>query len=204
MTRDWILAATMLGLAACGSQPAGSPNDRMTSSMPAPNPEPRRDPRPAQTTAAQSDPPPAPGQPGGLPDDRTPVAEGPITPDSAQGAAQIVERYAGLLEAGNFAGAYALWGDDGRASDMDASAFAESWSKYAEIHGQIGAPGRIEGAAGSLYVEVPLQLYGTVKGSGERFNMVGPITLRRVNGVPGATPEQLRWHISTSGLKPRP
>lgn len=201
-------AVAILGLASCGSQPPATPDNEMAAGTPAPDPKPHERAPPAPLPAAPSpDPsawPPPPGSPGGLPDDRTPIAEGPIIPESAQGAAQLVERYAGLLEAGDFAGAYALWGDGGWASGMDAQAFAESWSKYAEVHGQIGAPGRVEGAAGSLYVDVPLQLYGTLKGSGERFNMVGPITLRRVNGVPGATPEQLRWHISASGLKPRP
>ena len=37
--------------------------------------------------------PPTPGMPGGLPDDRTPIAEGPIDPKSAQGAGQVLQRY---------------------------------------------------------------------------------------------------------------
>ena len=67
----------------------------------------------------------------------------------------------------------------------------------------IGAPGEIEGAAGSLYVEVPVQVYGRLR-SGEPFNMLGPVRLRRCNQVPGCTDEQRRWRIADSGVRPRP
>ena len=147
--------------------------------------------------------PPAPGEPGGLADDRTPLAEGPIDADSAQGAGQVVQQYAAFLEEGRFADAYRLWGDNGRASDMSRAAFARSFEKYSEIHALVGAPGGTEGAAGSIYVTVPLQLYGRMAEGGAPFNMIGPVTLRRVNNVPGATPAQLRWHISNTALRPR-
>ena len=37
---------------------------------------------------------------------------------------------------------------------------------------------------------------------GKPYNLAGTITLRRVNDVEGATPEQLRWYIESSTLKP--
>ena len=40
------------------------------------------------------------------------------------------------------------------------------------------------------------------KGGG--FVLEGPVTMRRVNDVDGSTVEQRRWHIESSGLKPRP
>jgi len=43
-----------------------------------------------------------PGEPGGLPDDRTPVSEGAIDPKSAQGASQVLQLFGGLLEQGKF------------------------------------------------------------------------------------------------------
>ena len=52
-------------------------------------------------------------------------------------------------------------------------------------------------------VEVPVVVYGRLK-SGEPVHMKGPVTLRRVNDVPGSTAEQRRWHISQSGIRPRP
>jgi len=50
---------------------------------------------------------------------------------------------------------------------------------------------------------VPFRLYGKLK-NGAPFNLVGPVTLRRVNDVPGSTEEQRRWHIAKSELAARP
>lgn len=145
----------------------------------------------------------APGEPGGLPDDRTPVEEGTIDPKSAQGAGQVLQRFGGLLEQRRFAEARMLWSDGGKASGLSEAEFVAAYEKYAEIYSEVGAPRRMEGAAGSSYVDIPFRLYGTLKG-GKAFNLVGPVTLRRVNDVPGSTEEQRRWHIYRSGLKPRP
>ena len=60
-----------------------------------------------------------------------------------------------------------------------------------------------EGGAGSIYIEIPVVVTGAMK-TGGSFRMQGPVALRRVNDVDGATPAQLRWHIFSSGLKPRP
>ena len=133
--------------------------------------------------------PPAPGEPGGLPDDRTPIAEGPIDPKSAQGAGQVLQRYFALLEAGKAGEADGFWSDSGARAD-----FARRLSRYREVHANIGGPGSMEGAAGSSYVDFPVQLYGRMK-DGTEFNARGTMTLRRVNDVPGSTAEQRQWHI---------
>ena len=147
--------------------------------------------------------PPPPGSPGGLPDDRTPVSEAAFTPQSAQGAANVVQTYFALVADKKYAEAWNLWSDGGKASGMSAGDFAASFDKYASYNAEIGAPGEIEGAAGSLYVAVPVVVYGKLK-TGEPVNMKGQVRLRRVNEVPGATPEQLRWHIAETALKPSP
>lgn len=194
-----------LALGACkkAEQPPGPAPDPASdaASLPTPPAAPAAD-KPAiplaPTTYLE---PPAPGQPGGLPDDRRPISEEAPDPKGAQGAAQVVENYAALLEQGKYDLAYDLWSDAGKASGMTKQAFTASFAQYAEVHGLIGAPTDTEGAAGSIYTTVPLQLYGRLK-SGGTFNMIGPVTLRRINDVPGATPAQLRWHISQSALKP--
>lgn len=135
--------------------------------------------------------PPAPGTPGGLPDDRTPVSEAPFTPQSAQGAANVVQTYYALLGEGKAAEAGQLRGD-GQAPDL---------GPYAEYHAQVGGPGQIEGAAGSLYVEVPVVIYGRLK-TGAEVHQSGKAVLRRVNDVPGSTPAQRRWHIERIELTP--
>ena len=136
---------------------------------------------------------PAPGTPGGLPDDKTPLAEpkGPIDPKSAEAAGQVMQLYGALLEERRFGEARKLWGS-AASSDTE---IAKQFADYAEIHAQVGKPGDMEGAAGSSYVTVPFEMYGRLK-SGGQFNRSGIATLRRVNDVPGATADQLRWHIA--------
>jgi len=146
-----------------------------------------------------------PGEPGGLPDDRTPLEEpkGAIDPKSAEGAGQVMQLFGGLLEQRKFGEAYRLWSDGGKASGLTAAQFAAAYDKYSEIHSEVGKPGDSEGAAGSIYIDVPFRLYGKLK-SGGTFNLVGPVTLRRVNDVDGSTEEQRRWHIAKSDLDARP
>ena len=140
-------------------------------------------------------------RPSGLPEDRTPVAEEPINPDSGQGAGQVLQSYAALLEQRRLAEARRLWGEGGAGSGLSQEGFEEAFGKYAEIHAEIGAPGQVEGAAGSAYVEIPVRFYGKLK-AGRDFSSVGSATLRRVNDVPGSTAEQRRWHIYRIDVKP--
>jgi hypothetical protein len=147
--------------------------------------------------------PPAPGEPGGLPDDRRPVSEAPFAATSAQGAANLVQTYYALIGQRRYEDAWRLWSGGGEASGMDAGTFAAGFAQYREYHAQIGAPGEIEGAAGSLFVEVPVQVYGRLK-NGTPFNMLGSVTLRRVNDVPGSSAEQRQWHIYRNEVKPAP
>lgn len=181
MKRNIVLMAAIAVLGACQrdapetNQPAEASTDNVAEVAPPPNEV-------------------APGQPGGLPDDRTLISEGPIDPDSAQGAGQVVQSYAALLEQNRFAEAYRLWSDGGRASGVSQAEFIAEQGKYAEIHMEIGAPGQMEGAAGSSYVEMPVRMYGKLR-NGEPFSRLQTVTLRRVNDVPGSTEEQRRWHI---------
>ena len=143
-----------------------------------------------------------PGKPGGLPDDRTPVAEGNIAPDSAQGAANVVQAYYASIESGKYAAARALWGNGGADSKMSPAAFAASFAGYREYHANIGGPGDIEGAAGSRYVSVPVQVYARLQ-DGRPDYRTGTVVLRRTV-ADGATPEQRKWHIYSIDLKPAP
>ena len=147
---------------------------------------------------------PAPGEPGGLPDDRTPVSEAPFTPDSAQGAANVVQTYYALLGEGKYRQAWALWDDGGKASGLSADAFAASFAQYSEYHANIGAPGDVDAGAGQRYVTVPVQVYGRLKAGAKPVYMLGKVTLHRVGDIDGATPAQKSWHIRSAEIKPTP
>lgn len=152
---------------------------------------------PAQTEAAATSAPsaaPLAPTPIGGGEDRTPVSEAPFTPTSAQGAANVVQTYFALMEAEKPADAWKLRRP--AAGETEAQ-LADTLNRYAEYHAQIGAPGAIEGAAGSLYVTVPVKLYGR-RASGEAFEREGSVTLRRSNDVPGATAEQRTWRIESA------
>lgn len=81
---------------------------------------------------------------------------------------------------------------------FDDQAVDERYSSYAV---ELGEPGRMEGAAGSIYIEIPARVTATLD-SGETQRLGGTVVLRRVNGVPGSTAEQRRWHVENVDLKP--
>jgi hypothetical protein len=137
------------------------------------------------------------------PDDRTAISEAPFTETSAQGAANVVETYYALLKADRASEAFRLWSGGGEASGLSEPAFAERRRRYRDYHAKVFAPGAIEGAAGSLYVDVPVRSYGH-DADGRAFSRRGTVTLRRVNDVPGSTAEQRRWHIVRSDIEPPP
>ena len=148
--------------------------------------------------------PPEPGTPGGLPDDRTPISEAPFTPDSAQGAANVVQTYYALIGEGKYAGARLLWENGGVASGANADAFAARFARYSEYHANIGAPGDVDAGAGQRYVTVPVQISARLKKGAVAEYQIGSVTLHRTADIDGATAEQKSWHIRSIDLKPAP
>lgn len=108
---------------------------------------------------------------------------------SPQAAATTVETYFALVDAGKVADADALWGDATRAAE-----FRTALDKLGKPHVQVFAPGGVDGAAGSMYVTVPVEFAATDNATNSRPRK-GEATLRRVNDVPGSTEAQRRWHI---------
>jgi hypothetical protein len=126
------------------------------------------------------------------PGPREPLEEprGPIDPKSVEAAGQVVQSYGALIEQGRWAQANALWGSADAAAKFQAAAFAEA----KEVHLGIGNLGEPEGAAGSIYVTMPVVFYGDGR-DGKPFRRSAEVILRRVNDVPGSTEAQRRWHI---------
>lgn len=121
-----------------------------------------------------------------------------LVPEAAKGekgARNVLLEWARALERRDFARADAQWG----AGAPDARSAAQ-FARYDPITIGFG-DGDVEGAAGSLYYEVPVTFTGKQK-DGTAVSKQGTITLRRVNDVDGATPAQLRWHIAGTTLKP--
>ena len=133
-------------------------------------------------------------------DEAAAVSEAEKAPAAAR---DVVRRYYAAIDRRDYGTAHALWADDGRASGQSAAAFANGFAKTARTRVSAGAPGRPEGAAGSLFVEVPVEVDATLD-DGTRQRFVGRYVLKRANAVPGASAEQLRWRIARASLEPVP
>lgn len=129
----------------------------------------------------------------------TPTAPPAGAEPGAADAAAVVRSYYAAINAGQYPRAYALWSDGGRASGQTGAQFAGGFSDTARVTASTGAPGRVEGAAGSRYVTVPVAVEA-IQDDGTIRHYDGTYTLRRAV-VDGATAEQRQWRISDADLR---
>jgi hypothetical protein len=195
------ILSTIMLLAGCGEAPEQAQqaqqaqqanHNNLAGASSAPTPQ-------ASASTFNAAPSSAPGSPGGPADDRPSLPEprGPIDPKSVEAAGQVVQHFGALIEQGRWDRAEALWGDARSAQLFSTGLRAE----FREVHLEIGALGRTEGAAGSIYTSVPVTFYGQ-SGRGDPQRRPAAIVLRRVNDVPGSTEAQRRWHIER--IEPSP
>ncbi|MGV3555437.1 MAG: hypothetical protein ACO1OD_09290 [Croceibacterium sp.] len=118
-----------------------------------------------------------------------------LTPDAERGetgARDVLLGFARAIELERFDEAYAMLGEADR-NRWSRTEFAGFFADLEKI--TVAVPGgTMEGAAGSSYYMVPATITATDT-AGVPVRYQGEIVLRRANDVPGATPEQLRWHI---------
>lgn len=130
------------------------------------------------------------------------------TPDTLQsgpsgGAARaVVIDYYAALNAGDHAAAYARWSDGGAASGQGFEDFAKGYANTLAIQAQVGEAQGLQGAAGSQYIEVPVQLTASQRDGSQRHYR-GRFFLRAVL-ADGATAEQRRWHLSSADIQRLP
>jgi hypothetical protein len=103
----------------------------------------------------------------------------------------VAQAYTEAIARDDFAFAARVWNDP----VVDDARLKALFAGYAVPQIEI-AKVREEGAAGSLYCTVTGTL--TDVADPNKPSQRGEIVLRRVNDVPGATPEQLRWTIRSS------
>lgn len=147
-----------------------------------------------------------PGSPqAGNPESGDPAADTPETPPalpaepSPQDAVAVVRDYYAAIAARQYARAYALWSGGGNASGQTPQQFAGGFADTAQVVVETQAPGRVDAAAGSRYIEVPVAVRAThADGSVHRY--VGAYTLRRAV-VDGASAEERAWRIASADLR---
>jgi hypothetical protein len=118
-----------------------------------------------------------------------------------QEAVQVIRDYYRAIAQRNYQQAYSAWEGNGTASQQSFEQFQQGFANTACVAVEVGSPGRLDGAAGSSYIEIPVMVTAITKdGTPQRFR--GSYVLRRVNNVPGSTPEQRRWHLHSADITP--
>ncbi|HEX2162385.1 MAG TPA: hypothetical protein VHM02_00400 [Thermoanaerobaculia bacterium] len=120
--------------------------------------------------------------------------------DTSEAAVATLAEYYQAIAAGQYARAYSLWRGGGEASGQSFEEFRAGFADTERVSIEIGAAGRVEGAAGSRYVEIPVTLSATLAdGTAQCFR--GTYALRR-SVVPGATADERLWRLHSADLAP--
>ena len=118
-----------------------------------------------------------------------PEPKRPIDPKSTEAAGQVVQHYGALIEQKQWTASRQYWGDAGAAQ-----AFEKHFQTWKNVHLEIGDLGPAEGAAGSIFTNMPVRFYGDLN-KGGTTSLKGNVILRRVNDVDGSSAAQRSWHI---------
>lgn len=139
------------------------------------------------------------------PSPRTPPTPEPTSSASRSGAdsvgdpVEIVRDYYGAIRAHDFLRAYEMWDLAGQSNRKSFAQFEAGFDSTESVDVRTGVPGRVEGAAGSRFITVPVEIDSRLRdGTHQRFT--GTYTLRRVV-VPGASAAQRRWHLYAANIR---
>lgn len=119
-------------------------------------------------------------------------------PGASPDAEEVVRAYYAAINARDYQRAYDAWADDGPPGRPTVQAFAAGFAGTDSVQAVLGAPGRIEGAAGSRYVTIPVRIRAFQHGGGAR-EYAGSYTVRQ-SVVPGSDAAARRWHLYSASL----
>ncbi len=116
-----------------------------------------------------------------------------------QQAVQVIRDYYSAIARGDYKQAYSTWYGDGTASKQSFQQFKQGFANTKSTTVKVGEPSRIDGAAGSSYIEIPVTVTAITKnGTQQRFR--GSYVLRRINNVPGSNPNQQQWLLYSAKI----
>ena len=124
-----------------------------------------------------------------------------LDPSDPRAAVDVVLTYYGDLARRDFRAAAQAWGPSGP-PDQTYDQFVAGFAEIREVRAVVDEPSAPEGAAGSVYVTVPVRV-ATLRTDSSVWGTTGGYTLRRVNAMPGAEPWSLRWHLVSAELHER-
>ena len=167
MKTKFLIMASFVALASCG---------------------PRHQPE-QPTTNANAPVIPAPSAPPAVTNPEAPLAEPTakeptVDPKSSEAAVELLRSFVLLLNRQKFDEAYMLLGPNSEPRTQ----FDNAWKGVNNLHVTVGSAGDQEGAAGSIYLSVPLSISGTQ--GGKRISRSATAIVRRVNDVPGSSEAQ--------------
>lgn len=138
------------------------------------------------------------GPPSGEAADASASASMPAEP-TPEDAVAVIRDYYDSINSRSYARAYSLWSDNGRSSGQSPQQFADGFADTRQVAVEIQPPGRVDAAAGSRYIEVPVAISAT-RNDGSVHRYVGAYVLRRAV-VDGASTEQRAWRIGSADLR---
>ena len=141
---------------------------------------------------------PAPDKTSVIPDQDTSRVLAAQTPD-ADSAVSVIRSYYEAIDERRFADAYTLWSDNGRASGKSVADFTAGFAETAHVKLDTGLPSRVEPAAGSRYITIPVTITANLK-NGVIQSFTGTYDLRR-SVVDGASAEQRAWRIESAKIQ---
>ena len=111
----------------------------------------------------------------------------------------IVREYYAAIRAHDFLHAYRMWQVNGQAGGRSFAQFEAGFDSTESVDARVGAAGREEGAAGSRFITVPVDVSARLR-NGTAQHFAGTYTLRRVE-VPGASAAQHSWHLYAANIR---
>jgi hypothetical protein len=108
----------------------------------------------------------------------------------------LLASYFDAINQQDYERAYSYW----TAAPLDYASFAAGYGDTASVRLIVQPPTRIEGAAGTLYVEIPTVLIAQ-HNDGSTHTFAGCIVTRKSNLQPPAVPEEDVWHIYQARLE---
>jgi hypothetical protein len=190
-----VLAGTALLLAACRRGDARGRESAKASAEPDTAQAPRV--VPYDPTHSERAPRGQHSQPAPAPTNPQPATAGVV--DSVGAPQAIVRDYYAAIRAHDFLRAYRMWNASGQSGGRSFAQFEAGFDSTESVDARVGTPGRVEGAAGSRFVSVPVEISARLR-NGTAQGFTGTYTLRRVV-VPGASAAQRRWHLYAASIR---
>lgn len=107
----------------------------------------------------------------------------------------VLNTYYTAINNRNYPLAYTLWDTLGTASGQSYAEFAQGYAATTQVSIELGEP-TVEGAAGSLYADVPIVIWANSSDQGWQV-FCGSYALRRANVPPF---DQFGWHLDSATI----